>query len=206
MIQRREHPSFTFQSLIFNQGNVAISRSTVSSNHSGKWGGGIFNHRLIFTAILTMSNSTVSLNSSSGVGDGISNFGGELTISSSTIAGNNNNGEGLEQLGTAYVKNSIIENCINHVIAAGVNFDPGVFPSCPEITPVTAEQLRLGPLADNDGLTWTRRLLPGSIATDAAADCTDAFGKPVVTDQRGVPRRQGPACDVGACERRNPPQ
>jgi hypothetical protein len=44
--------------------------------------------------------------------------------------------------------------------------------------------------------------LPGSPAVDhiPVADCTDASGNPVKTDQRGIKRPQGPACDVGAFE------
>ena len=49
-------------------------------------------------------------------------------------------------------------------------------------------------LADNGGLTQTIALVPGSPAIDAgAATC-------VPTDQRGVTRPQGPACDIGAFE------
>ncbi|MCC3650618.1 CSLREA domain-containing protein [Streptomyces sp. S07_1.15] len=51
----------------------------------------------------------------------------------------------------------------------------------------------VGPLADNGGPTDTRALLPGSPALDAAAHCP-------ATDQRGVPRPQGAACDIGAYE------
>lgn len=55
----------------------------------------------------------------------------------------------------------------------------------------------LGPLADNGGLTLTYALSPGSPAVDlvptAGAGC-------VATDQRGVPRPQGAACDAGAYE------
>ncbi|WP_330113878.1 choice-of-anchor Q domain-containing protein [Streptomyces sp. MUM 178J] len=52
----------------------------------------------------------------------------------------------------------------------------------------------LGPLADNGGPTDTHALLPGSPALDAAAHCS-------ATDQRGVSRPQGAACDIGAYER-----
>lgn len=52
---------------------------------------------------------------------------------------------------------------------------------------------RLAPLGDNGGPTDTVALLPGSPALDAALDCPSA-------DQRGVPRPQGPACDIGAFE------
>ena len=53
----------------------------------------------------------------------------------------------------------------------------------------------LGPLADNGGPTLTQALLPGSPAIDAG---TAVSG--VTTDQRGVPRPQGNAPDIGAFE------
>nr|BBJ47930.1 hypothetical protein SAVMC3_05590 [Streptomyces avermitilis] len=51
----------------------------------------------------------------------------------------------------------------------------------------------MGPLADNGGPTDTTALLPGSPALDAADGCP-------ATDQRGVARPQGTACDIGAYE------
>jgi hypothetical protein len=54
----------------------------------------------------------------------------------------------------------------------------------------------LGPLADNGGPTPTHALLDGSPAIDWA----DGALCPA-TDQRGVARPQGPACDAGAFER-----
>ncbi|MFF0001081.1 choice-of-anchor Q domain-containing protein [Streptomyces avermitilis] len=51
----------------------------------------------------------------------------------------------------------------------------------------------VGPLADNGGPTDTTALLPGSPALDAADGCP-------ATDQRGVARPQGAACDIGAYE------
>jgi hypothetical protein len=54
----------------------------------------------------------------------------------------------------------------------------------------------LGPLADNGGPTETHDLLPGSPAIDAGSlDCP-----PPATDQRGVARPQGAACDIGSVE------
>jgi len=54
---------------------------------------------------------------------------------------------------------------------------------------------KLGPLAANGGPTLTHALLDGSPAIDAgdAANCP-------ATDQRGISRPQGPACDIGAFE------
>jgi hypothetical protein len=54
----------------------------------------------------------------------------------------------------------------------------------------------LGPLQFNGGLTETHALLPGSTAINRIPG--DACE--VDTDQRGVTRPQGPACDVGAFE------
>jgi hypothetical protein len=53
----------------------------------------------------------------------------------------------------------------------------------------------LGPLADNGGATQTHALLSGSPAIDAGDNSTCP-----ATDQRGVARPQGSACDIGAYE------
>ena len=52
-------------------------------------------------------------------------------------------------------------------------------------------------LATNGGPTPTLRLMPGSPATEADSDCTDVYGDPVTTDQRGFPRPSA-HCDAGA--------
>ncbi|TQK42586.1 CSLREA domain-containing protein [Streptomyces sp. SLBN-118] len=51
----------------------------------------------------------------------------------------------------------------------------------------------VGPLGDNGGPTDTNALLHGSPALDSAAHCP-------ATDQRGITRPQGAACDIGAYE------
>jgi hypothetical protein len=54
----------------------------------------------------------------------------------------------------------------------------------------------LGPLASNGGTTQTMALGPGSAAIDqlpVGSNCP-------ATDQRGIARPQGPACDIGAFE------
>ena len=53
----------------------------------------------------------------------------------------------------------------------------------------------IGPLVDNGGPTLTHALQAGSPAIDAADDAVCP-----ATDQRGVDRPQGAACDVGAYE------
>jgi hypothetical protein len=64
-------------------------------------------------------------------------------------------------------------------------------------------EARLGPLRNNGGPISTHALLPGSPALDAST-CFDADGAALTTDQRGFPRPQGPACDIGAFEASRP--
>jgi hypothetical protein len=58
---------------------------------------------------------------------------------------------------------------------------------------------KLGPLHKNGGPTQTHALEHKSPALDAGV-CSDADGNALMTDQRGVPRPQGPNCDIGAFE------
>jgi len=60
----------------------------------------------------------------------------------------------------------------------------------------------LSGLQNNGGPTQTIALLGTSAAVDAipVSACTDVGGNPVATDQRGVLRPQGAACDIGAFE------
>lgn len=66
--------------------------------------------------------------------------------------------------------------------------------------------LNLGPLQDNGGPTETFLPGPGSVSIDAIppAACLDADGLPLTTDQRGISRPQGTACDIGAVEVEQP--
>jgi len=62
-------------------------------------------------------------------------------------------------------------------------------------TSFMAVDIKLGPLADNGGPTFTMALLKGSPAIDAIPP---KLAPPV--DQRGVSRPQGPSSDIGAYE------
>ena len=81
----------------------------------------------------------------------------------------------------------------------GVAGVTGFTPGATDLVPAAGVQLPdiLDPvLADNGGYTQTHALVPGSPAVDAVpTDCG-----PPETDQRGVPRPQGAACDIGALE------
>ena len=211
---------------IVNNGTFTITNSTLSNNAS-EYGGAIINHATftITNSILsgntavfyggavsnygtfTITNSTLSGNTAPQMGGAISNFG-TLEISFSTIAENQSaNGAGVNnEAGSVTFKNSIVGN--NHdqnyggaapISALGVNFDTDG--TCPGFTQVTSAMLNLGPLALNaPGTTETHALLSGSVAIDSVTLCTDIAGNAVTTDQRGVPRPQGIACDAGAYE------
>lgn len=165
---------------------------------------------------MTIEGSTIRNNSAAGQGGGgIGNFG-TLTVVNSTISANTDEstsggGGGIGNAGTMTVKNSIVGNstaggdCVNLVTfsAEGDNFDTDG--TCAALdaafTQVTGGQLALGPLTENGGPTRTHALLAGSVALEAAADCSLLDGiTPVTEDQRGIARPQGAACDVGAFE------
>jgi CSLREA domain-containing protein len=210
-------------------GGVTITKSTVVGNSATQEGGGIFNHALGFCrsgAGVTLTNSTVSGNSA-GRGGGISNSGpcpAGVTLTNSTVARNSATQEGggirlasaeggSELTNTLVAQNSAPTgpdvlvlpspesvvfarfNLIGDGSGSGITNTDGnqVGKVSPNSLPIDP---RLGPLADNGGPTRTHALLLGSPAIDAAStpDCP-------TTDQRGVLRPQGAACDIGSYER-----
>lgn len=182
---------------------VNITNSTLSNNTASFWGGAIYN-----VDQMNITNSTLSGNSASGVGAAIYNEHGELSISFSTIA-NHHSGNGAHILNdtdaSIAIKNTLIANAgANYAgsgpfTAFGVNYASDG--TCPGCTEVNATDLKLGPLAENPpGTMQTHALGEASVAIDKATDCRDLNGNPVTTDQRGVPRPQLTACDVGAYE------
>ena len=204
------HGNFTgFGAGIWTNGTLTLTNTTVSDNIAsdpfGGNGGGILNQ---FGATLTLTNSTVSGNtaiSQSGVSQGGGIFSnGTLTIINSTFSGNTaSNGGGIASFGTAQLVNTIIANslsggdcAVNFLTSLGHNVDTDNTCKLTDPNDLPDVDPLLGPLADNGGLTQTHALLAGSPAIDAVpvADCT------VTTDQRGVARPQGAACDIGAFE------
>ena len=181
---------------IDNNGPMTVMNSTVSGNT----GGGIIN----YFASLTVVNSTVSGNvSESGFAGGISISGFISTILNSTVT--NNSGDGIWFFNPAGLGNTIVAgntpaDCRVSAGPGGHNLDsdgtckftgPGDLPNTDPV---------LVPLADNGGSTQTHALLAGSPAINAGSgDCP-----PPHTDQRGVTRPQGPACDIGAYEASQP--
>jgi hypothetical protein len=122
-------------------------------------------------------------------GDGTS----PVYVSNSILAGNGTECRGLEGTGEGTLR-SRGYNLLQTLTACRVVDD-----TTGNIVGLPAN---LGPLQDNGGPTATHALLPGSPPIDAGNPATPGSGGNAceATDQRGVSRPQGPACDMGAFE------
>ncbi|HXO19434.1 MAG TPA: choice-of-anchor Q domain-containing protein [Thermoanaerobaculia bacterium] len=184
-----------------------IEECTFSNNSAGGFAGGGVNLKLGTASVV---NSTFSGNRSG--------FGMGLDISQATSATLTNNtitaNQATSGSNPALVIGATQVTLSNNIIAENVGRDCGI-----PVTTVTDHNLDsdnschltgpgdlpgvnplLGPLADNGGPTDTSALLAGSPAIDAGNNATCP-----ATDQRGVIRPQGPACDIGAYELIQPP-
>ena len=187
---------------IFTGGAAEITNSTISGNRaSNGQGGGI---QAYIGATLNITNSTVS-NNSAASGGGIDIVQGTVKITNSTITDNaasEGGGIRIPNTGALELVNTVIANnpfggdCSGSGFTSlGNNLDSDGTCNLTGPTDLPNTDPLLNPLLDNGGPTETHALLPGSPAIDAGDDasCPD-------TDQRGVARPQGAACDIGAFE------
>jgi len=198
--------------------NLTVAEGAAADRAFGG-GGGILNNGTV-----TVSNSTLSGNSSNGGGGGIFNQSGTLTVSNSTLSGNSTTGGGFggayTALGTsATFKNTIVANspsggncgAIPNDGGYNLDSDKGSFDTCGFSTnnnSLSGVDPMLGALADNGGPTQTHALLEGSPAIDKG----NSFGES--TDQRslvrpsnfvGIPDASGgDGSDIGAFELQAP--
>ena len=139
------------------------------------------------------------------------NNNGTLTLINSTVSGNSAaEGGSIRNLrGTVTLTNMLVEDDCqvsegSSIVSLGYNIEsPGNtcgFDQATDQVDITAAELNLGSLQDNGGPTETHALGAGSLAIDVIpeAECVDADGAPLTTDQRGEPRDS--MCDVGAFE------
>jgi len=205
---------------IRNVGTLIMNRCTVSGNSASNGGGGIYNSGEMWLTNCTISgNQLTEFGGSNGAG--IANIYGTMELLNCTIAYNSTNLHGLDKAGgfynfaddsipdlhTAYFKNTIVANntagddASNNglsypdgaTVSQGYNLCGDNTCSFNQPTDLINTDPLLGPLQDNGGPTFTHALLHGSPAIDNGGD-------PGITDQRGVPRPQGPAFDIGAYE------
>jgi hypothetical protein len=192
---------------IFNAGTLKVTNSTFSGNRATT-GGAIEN-----AGTLEVTNSTFFGNTATG-GGAIRNGGvGTVEVINSTFSGNSAtsggallNGENSSMtLGNTIVANSTFgSNCSfefgNPIIDGGYNIDDDGtcgFTQATGSLPDTNPLLDPAGLADNGGPTLTIALQPESPAVDLVGH--EACPAPK-TDQRGVERPQGEACDSGSFE------
>jgi len=187
-----------------------VARSTVSGN-TAPVGGAVYDYDDFnpVGALVRIAGSTITANTS--LVDAVivvhTKRVVDLDVVGSTIAGNTGLPFRVDPAG-ATIAGSILGAassgpiCSNPVVSNGWNVvaDGSCFVGT--ATDHVGVDPLLGPLADNGGPTLT--LLPGvtSPAIDAIPVGTqflcDSFSP---TDQRGVARPQGPACDIGSVER-----
>jgi CSLREA domain-containing protein len=192
-------------------GNVAAGTNgtggagTAGNAADGGSGGGARIAAASTLAHLTIdSNTTGSGGSAGGATAGAAGSGGAGGSSGATQAGVNGGpggGGALALAATATATNTIVAgnstpSCDNPVTDGGHDI---AFPdaSCPG----TQADPLLQPLADNGGATLTRALAASSPAIDAVPSSGAGCA---ATDQRGVSRPSGGACDAGAFERAAP--
>jgi hypothetical protein len=203
---------------IFNhQGTVSIVNSTISGNTASGGttgsggtagqglGGAIFN----LNGTVSLSFSTIASNTASGGGGALFDLGymgtdsgapghaysAQATLSRSILA-DSGGGSDVVVAGPVAVSGGGSNTATAAVTAAGPNIvetnatsGTGTFTG----TYLTSDP-GLGPLADNGGPTRTQAIGAASPAFDAVGPSCPA------TDQRGITRPQGGACDLGAFE------
>jgi CSLREA domain-containing protein len=190
---------------VFSTGSTTIRRSLVVNNSSAPDdGGGLF----ASDGTMLVENSTIANNSAAGIGGGLVTTAGvgnpQVNINNVTFAGNGAaSGGGIFFVnGAMSLQNTIVANSTSGGNCSGsqpnsLGNNLSSDSSCNFIASgdlLNTDPL-LGGLSNNGGPTRTMALLTGSPAIDAGNNATC-----IATDQRGVPRPQGAACDIGAYE------
>lgn len=179
---------------IFNNGMLTINHSTIDGNVED----GIFNEDAV-----VISNSTISGNGDEGIKNGDSST--SVTLNFVTIAFNSlgiDNTDGQLVVANSLIADNTRFDCFSvdvvELTVVGDNLHTDG--TCAGIPQVSSANLALQALADNGGSTPTHALGITSDAIDAVTSCEFVGGGSVNTDQRGIARPQGSACDVGAYE------
>ncbi|GAB4527804.1 MAG: hypothetical protein OHK0046_45950 [Anaerolineae bacterium] len=187
--------------IYMDSGVAAFTGITVAANAAATAGGGLF----VYTGTATLKNSTFSANSAA-LGGAIHNTAGVLNANNITVAGNAaesgggvSNSSGVITLGNSLIGNNAVSDCAGVMNSNGYNLVENVSISC-VITGETVGNI-LGQDPQLEVLTpfsyegSTHPLLVASPAINAGNNATCE-----TTDQRGIPRPVGPACDIGAFE------
>ncbi|HJZ47797.1 MAG TPA: clostripain-related cysteine peptidase, partial [Roseiflexaceae bacterium] len=195
-------------------GKTATLTSNTISGNSALWGGGISNEG---STTLDFYDGTIANNTASDFGGGLWNKG-LARISSVTISGNTSGigSSGTVDLGyTILADNRPRGNCEGGggILGErdGYNLDSDGTCLLNAASDLVNVDVRLGPLQDNGGPTWTQLPQPGSPSwiqpPQPGSPAIDSAGQNCVpVDQRGTPRPHDvnfwgiKNCDMGAVE------
>lgn len=203
---------------ILNAGLLTVQDSTITGN-AANFGGGLSTEG---ASTATLTNVTISGNGAYADGGGISvETGGSVALQNVTIADNradyDSNGGGDGGGVFASTSGASAQLTLRDTVLAANHDNSGEAPDCAvlggSITSlgrnligdtngcgystgshdIVNREAKLIGLRDNGGPTETHALRKSSPAIDAGAGCAS-------TDQRGVQRRLGGKCDIGAWE------
>ena len=177
---------------------LAISGSTISGNGAAL-DGACCEAAIYVESTFSAVNTTIADNQTTGMF--VASTGGGASMVNVTIDGNA--GAGLEVVhGPITITNTIVADnaagdCASSPSGAtsGGNNLIGDASCGFGVGDINGVSPQLGPLQDNGGPTPTMELLVGSPAIDAGGS-----GACPPSDQRGISRPQGAACDIGAFE------
>jgi hypothetical protein len=194
---------------VFNEAAATITNSTMSNNTAASSGGALENY---LNGVLSLTNVTLSSNAAN-FGGGISNTKANGTLTNVTITGNyaSYSGGGIDN-GTyagegLTLKNTIVANSIsggnchdtNALTINTAGFNLSSDNTCTQFFDQPTDKNNTDPLLSglttNGGATLTH--LPSR--NSPAVNQGTGSGAPSA-DQRGIPRPQGTAVDIGAVE------
>ena len=191
---------------VFSSGSTTINKSLIVNNSAiANDGGGLF----AAAGTLDVRNSTIANNSATGIGGGLVTTAGEanpeVSINNVTFAGNSATSGGGIYLwnGSLDVQNTIVANSpgggncngVQPINSLGNNLSSDGSCNFTASGDLLNTDPLLDPLNSNGGPTQTMALQTGSPAIDGGNNATCES-----SDQRGLPRPQGAACDIGAFE------
>jgi hypothetical protein len=181
--------------VLYAEADLVVENSVFYGNH-GPAG------TVLYAGNITLTNSTVSDNTASGV-NGLQQYGAvqgdTVLVVNSTIANNGDAGvattAGRITLRNSILANNYRDNCVRLLSSAslvreGKNVSDD--DKCGGPSEIIIADPKLAPLADNGGPTKTRALLAGSPAINTGTNCS------VTVDQRYMARDA--QCDLGAFE------
>ncbi|NJO00029.1 MAG: hypothetical protein HC875_40920 [Anaerolineales bacterium] len=164
---------------IYNQAAAAHLTNVTLSGNGANAGGGIYQN----SGVISLNFVSVVSNTAAAFGGGVYNYeAGEMRLQNTLLANNsmgNCDGSGFTSLGHNLANDNNCNTALNQ----------------PTDKSGTNVALPLGALANNGGPTQTHLPLNGNLAINGGV-CVDG----VSTDQRGLPRLAGTACDAGAVE------